>query len=90
MQGITAALKRLREEQTNYSNKHTTRPDNFEINEKIRHKVVHRQWEGARVVGKPEGLPRSVIIQIDQGQTLRRNFSHLYTSRHYQQQSGSS
>lgn len=26
---------------------------------------------------KPEGPPRSVIIQTDQEQTLRRNFSHL-------------
>lgn len=81
MQGITAELKRLREEQANYSNKHTKKADKFKINEKVRHKVAHRQWEGARVVEKPEGLPRSVIIQTDQGQVLRRNFSHLHKTQ---------
>lgn len=81
MQGVTSELKRLREEQADYSNKHTKRPENFEINEKIRHKVAHRQWEGARVIEKPEGLPRSVIIQTDQGQILRRNFSHLHKTQ---------
>ena len=29
----------------------------------------------------PEGLPRSVIIQTDQGQILRRNFSHLHKTQ---------
>ncbi|XP_026736437.1 uncharacterized protein LOC113499995 [Trichoplusia ni] len=81
MQGVTAELKRLREQQASYSNKHTKRPDHFEINEKVRHKVAHRHWEGARVIEKPEGLPRSVIIQTDQGQILRRNFSHLHKTQ---------
>ncbi|GBP93646.1 hypothetical protein EVAR_66892_1 [Eumeta japonica] len=80
-QGVTVELKGLREEQTNYSNKHTKRPDNFEINEKVSHKVTHRQWEEARVVEKPEGLPRSVIIQTDQGQILHRNFNHLHKTQ---------
>lgn len=81
IQEVTAELQRLREKQANYSNKHTTRPDNFEINDKVRHKVAHRSWEGARVVEKPEGLPRSVIIQTDQGQILRRNYSHLHKTQ---------
>lgn len=81
MQGITAELKRLREKQANYCNEHTKRPDNYAINDKVRHKVSHRQWEGARVVEKPEGLSRSVIIQTDQGQILRRNFSHLHKTQ---------
>ncbi|GLV37576.1 hypothetical protein CBL_20388 [Carabus blaptoides fortunei] len=81
IQEATAELQRLREKQANYSNKHTTRPDKLEINDKVRHKVAHRNWEGARVVEKPEGLPRCVIIQTDQGEILRRNFSHLHKTQ---------
>ncbi|OWR53151.1 putative transposase [Danaus plexippus plexippus] len=79
--GVTTELKRLREVQAKYGNRHTKKPDSFEINEKVRHKVAHRQWEGARVLERPEGLPRSVIIQTDQGQILRRNFSHLHKTQ---------
>ena len=50
IQGVTAELQQLREKQVNYSNKHTKRSINFEINDKVRHKVAHRRWEGARVV----------------------------------------
>ncbi|GBP16998.1 Retrovirus-related Pol polyprotein from transposon 17.6 [Eumeta japonica] len=81
IKGVPTELQRLRETQVKYSNKHTTRPVNLEINDKVRHKVAHRQWEGARVVEKPEDLPRSVIIQTDKGQTLRRNFSHLHRTQ---------
>ena len=33
------------------------------------------------MIKKPEGLPRTVIIQTDQGQILRRNFSHLHKTQ---------
>ncbi|GBP61465.1 Endogenous retrovirus group K member 8 Pol protein [Eumeta japonica] len=81
IKGLPTELQRLRDTQVKYSNKRTTRPVNLEINDKVRHKVAHRQWEGARVVEKPEDLPRSVIIQTDKGQTLRRNFSHLHRTQ---------
>ncbi|GBP14486.1 Uncharacterized protein K02A2.6 [Eumeta japonica] len=81
IKGVPTELQLLRETQVKYSNKHTTRPVNFEINDKVRHKVAHRQWEGARVVEKPEDLRRSLIIQTDKGQTLRRNFSHLHRTQ---------
>lgn len=81
VQGVTSELERLRKKQANYSNKHTKQPVNYELNDKVRHKVAHRQWEGARVIEKPESLPRSVIIQTDQGQILRRNFSHLHKTQ---------
>ncbi|CAH2097604.1 unnamed protein product [Euphydryas editha] len=81
IQGVTAELQRLREKQAIYSNRHTTKPQKFEINDKVRHKVSHRHWEGARVVEKPESLPRSVIIQTDKGQTLRRNSNHLHKTQ---------
>ena len=50
VQGVSAEQQRLREKQFNYNNKYTKRPVNFEINDKVRHKVAHRHWEGARVV----------------------------------------
>ncbi|CAG4931717.1 unnamed protein product [Colias eurytheme] len=81
IQGVTTELQTLREKQANYSNKHTTRPVNLEINDKIRHKVAHQHWEGARVIEKPKNLPRSVIIQTDKGQILRRNLSHLHKTQ---------
>lgn len=45
---VTAELQRLREKQVNYSDKHTTKSLNFEINNKVRHKVDHRPCEGAQ------------------------------------------
>lgn len=81
MQGVTAELQKLREKQAKYSNKHNTNPVNFEINDNVRHKVSHRNWQGAKVIDVPKNLPRSVIIQTDQGQILRRNFSHLHKTQ---------
>ena len=50
IQGITAELQRMRKEQVNYNNKQTNRPVNFEIHDKVRHKVPHRHCEKARVI----------------------------------------
>ncbi|XP_028168447.1 uncharacterized protein K02A2.6-like, partial [Ostrinia furnacalis] len=57
IQGVTAELQRLREKQSNYSNKHTKTPEKLEVNDKVRHRVAHRHWEGAKVIEKPHDLP---------------------------------
>lgn len=64
---VTAELQRLREKKVNYSDKHTTKSLNFEINNKVRHKVDHRPCDGGTVVEKSEGPTRLVIIQTNQG-----------------------
>lgn len=78
---VPEELHRLRTMQTDYSNKHTKEPEHFDVNDKVRLKVGHRQWKGAKVIEKPDGLPRSVIVQTDQGKVFRRNISDIHKTQ---------
>ncbi|XP_062526842.1 uncharacterized protein K02A2.6 [Bombyx mori] len=80
VQGVTSELKYLRNKQANHSNKQRKEPTNYELDDRIRHKVGHRQWEGARVIEKPNDHPRSIIIKTDKGQIFRRNIGHIHNT----------
>lgn len=78
MEGISNRLKTLREQQAHYANRNTVKAENLQPGDRVRMKMSHRNWSGGNIIKHHENNPRSVVVQLDDGRTFRRNTSQIH------------